>query len=135
MPAFDALKQFFRPNDVTMALPSDPFIVIDRERTISKLKLDERAQANGANNFPPPDSNTLDDVEQEIVAELSGHAVRAQVNAAANHRVYGERLSELALLRELSTISGASVQALGDYETTVINRKGQLSLAKDAIRE
>lgn len=135
MPAFDALKKFFQPNDVTIALPSDPFIVIDRERAISKLKLDERAQANGVTNFPPPDSSALDDVEQEIVAEMGEHATRAQIGAGANHRVYGERLSELALLRELSTISGESAKALGDYETTVINRKGALSLAKDAIRE
>lgn len=135
MPAFDSLKKFFNYNDVTVALPSDPFIVIDRERAIARLRLQERAEENGSNNFPPPDSNSLDDVEQEIVAEMGEHASRAQIDAAANHRVYGERLSELALLRELSTITGASAQALGDYQATVINRKGQLSLAKDAIRE
>lgn len=135
MAGFEALKQFFKYNDVTVALPSDPFIVIDRERAISKLKLDERAELNGKNNFPAPDSNSLDDVEQEIVAEMGEHAARAQIDAATSHRVYGERLSELALLRELSAITGASAQALGDYRTTVINREGQLSLAKDAIRE
>src|SRR5690606_12644575 len=44
-------------------------------------------------------------------------------------------LSELALLRELSTITGASVEAQGDFRTTIIKRQGRLALAKDAIRE
>jgi hypothetical protein len=135
MAAFDALRHFFKPSDVTIALPTDPFIVIDRERAVEKLKIDARAEQNGSKNFPPIDSGSLDDVELDITAEIGEHSTRAQIDAAANHRVYGERLSELALLRELSTISGASAQALGDYRTTVINREGRLALAKDAIRE
>lgn len=135
MAAFDALRKFFKPSDVTIALPTDPFIVLDREKAVEKLKLDQRAKGNGSRNFPPPDSEMLDDVELEITSEISEHAARAQIDAATNHRIYGERLSELALLRELSTISGASEQALGDYRTIVINREGRLALAKDAIKE
>jgi hypothetical protein len=135
MDAFGALKKFFRPTDVTIALPTDPFIVIDRARAIVNLKLDQRAEQNGGRNFPPPDSDALDDVELDIVSEISDYATRAQIDAAGNHRIYGERLSELALLRELSAISGESEQALGDYRATVINREGRLALAKDAIKE
>ena len=47
----------------------------------------------------------------------------------------GERMSELALLRELSTLTGASELATGDYRATVIKRKGELALARDAIKE
>ena len=136
MDAFDALKRFFKAGtDVTIALPSDPFIVLDRDRAAVKLKIAERAQANGVANFPPADSENLDDVETEIVAEIGEHSARAQIDAAAMHRVYGQRLSELALLRELSTITGAGEQALGDFRATIINRQGRLGLAKDAIRE
>jgi hypothetical protein len=133
--AFDTLRQFFAPKDTTIALASDPFVVVDRERAIEKLKLDARAERNGSQDFPALDSLNLDDVELEIEAEINEYATRAQIDASINHRIYGERLSELALLRELSTISGASAQALGDYQTTVINREGRLALAKDAIRE
>lgn len=135
MSALGTLRKFFRPTDATIALPSDPFIVIDRERSIEKLKLDERAERNGGQNYPPSDFEGYDDVELEIIAEITDHSTRAQIDAATNQRIYGERLSELALLRELSTITGATEQADGDYRSTVINRRGRLSLAKDAIRE
>lgn len=135
MAAFDDLKKFFTPDDRTRAIPDDPFVVIDRERTAVNLKLDERAKQNGARNFPPADSTVRDDVEEEIVAEMLEHANRDKSNAANTHRLYNERLSELALLRELSTIAGASAQALGDFKATVINRDNRLALARDAIRE
>jgi hypothetical protein len=135
MAAFDDLKKFFKPDDTTRGFPDDPFVVIDRERTVAKLRLDERAKQNGARNFPSPDSTVRDDVEEEIVAEMLEHANRDKSNASNTHRLYNERLSELALLREMSIISGASAQALGDFRTTVINRDNRLALAKDAIRE
>lgn len=135
MSALGALKEFFRPKDVTIALPGDPFIVIDRERAVEKLRLDERAEQNALKNYPPPDFDGYDDVELEIIAEITDHASRAQIDAATNHRIYGERLSELALLRELSTVTGATAQADGDYRAIVINRRGRLALAKDAIKE
>lgn len=135
MSAFEKFRNFVGRRDTTIALPTSPFIVIDREGAIGRLKLDEKGQANGEADYPPESSQSLDDVEAEIVAEISEYAQRAQIDASANFRVYGERLSELALLRELSTLTGASQQASGDYRATVIKRKGELALAKDAIRE
>lgn len=135
MSAFSSLKDLFRPRDTTIALPTDPFVVIDRDRAIAKLKLDERGERNGASEFPPSDAADFDDVEADIVAEMTEHATRAQIEASTSHRLYGERLAELAMLRDLSRVTGSSSQALGDFRTTVISREGRLALAKDAIRE
>lgn len=135
MTAYDRLRGLFTPPDITVALPSDPFLAIDREKAAKKLRLKERAEQNGKQNHPPVDSTDFDEVEREIIAEISDHLHRAQIDASNNHRIYGERLSELALLRQLATITGASSQALGDYQATVINREGRLALAKTAIRE
>ena len=133
--AVHALKKFFQPNDSTIALPGDPFVVIDRKRAIERLRLDERALENGQKNFPPSSSECFDEVESEIVAEITEYTARAQIDAANHHRVYMQRLSELSLLRELSTITGASKRALGDFRATVIDRRGRLALARDAISE
>lgn len=135
MNAFDRFKKLVGRRDITIALPSNPFIVIDRDAAVDRLKLDEKGQSNGEAQYPPDDSEGLDDIEAEIVAEISEYAARAQIDASANYRVYGERISELALLRELSTLTGASEQATGNYRATVIKRKGELALAKDAIKE
>lgn len=135
MTAYERLRGLFTPLDITVALPSDPFLTIDREKAAKKLRLKERAEQNGKRNLPPVDTTDFDEVEREIIAEISDHLHRAQIDASNNHRIYGERLSELALLRELSTITGASSQALGDYQATIINREGRLTLAKTAIQE
>lgn len=135
MTAYKRLRELFTPPDITVALPSDPFLSIDREKAAKKLRLKERAEQNGKQNHPPVDSTDFDEVEREIIAEISDQLHRAQIDASNNHRIYGERLSELALLRELSTVTGASAQALGDYQATVINREGRLALAKTAIQE
>lgn len=133
--AFDGFKKFFRPTDRTIALPDDPFVVIDREKTADRLRLDERARRNGERNFPPADAAARDDVEEEIIAEIQEHANRTRINGHNNYRLYSERLSELGLLRELVTITGASAQAQGDFKAIVIKRVGRLDVAKDAIRD
>ena len=130
MKAFDAVKKFFKPTDATIALPGSPFIVIDREQAVQNLKVDERAKSNGSVNYPPGDSEGFDDVESEIVAEIAEHNNRALMDAQSSQGVYKERLNELSLLRELSTITGASEQALGDFKATIIDRRNRLSLAK-----
>src|SRR5690606_4073015 len=60
---------------------------------------------------------------------------RAQIDAENNIKVYGQRLAELALLRELSSVTGASETALGDYKTAIIGWRNRLANAADAIRE
>ena len=135
MTAYERLRELFTPPDITVALPSDPFLSIDREKASKKLRLKERAEENGKKNHPPVDSTDFDEVEREIIAEISDQLHRAQIDASNSHRIYGERLSELALVRELSTINGASSQALGDYKATIIDREGRLALAKTAIKE
>ena len=135
MSALDRLKKYFTKSDITVSLPADPFLAIDREAASRKLRLRGLAEQNGRRNQPPADSMDFDEVEREVIAEISEQLHRARIDASNNHRIYGERLSELALLRELATITGASDQALGDYKATVINREGRLALAKTAIRE
>ena len=134
MSAFANFRDLFKP-DIGRAFPTDPFVQIDREQAIRKLDLDRRAAQNGARNYPMPDSPGMDDVEQEIVAEIQKHSTRSQSEAASNHRVYGQRLSELSLLRELSSITAASERAFGDFNNLVMNVRGRLSLAADQVRE
>lgn len=72
--AFDKLRQFVAQSDSTIALPTDAFIVIDRKASIQRLGLDEKGVTNGAANYPSADTENLDGVESEIVAEMAEHA-------------------------------------------------------------
>jgi hypothetical protein len=135
MKALEALKGFFKPLDVTVALPDDPFLVIDRDASIEKLKLDRRARESGEKDLPPPDSDQPDAAEAEIHAEIREHLTRAQIDVDNNLRVYGQRLGELSLLRQLAAVTGASETAYGDFDAAVIRWRGKLALARQAIRE
>jgi len=132
---FESLKEFFKPQDVTVGLPDSPFVVIDREGAIRKLRLDERAAEAGKANLPPTNATEFDSVEASIIGDIGEHLNRAQIDAANNQSVYGQRLAELALLRELSSITGASQTALGDYEASVKIWQDKLANAADAIRD
>ncbi len=135
MKPLEALRAFFKPADVTVALPDSPFIVIDRQKAIETLKLEKRGEEAGAREQPPTDGTEPDAVEAEIFAEMSEHLNRAQIDADNNLRVYSQRLGELALLRELSTVTGASETALGDYDATIIAWRNRLANARDAIKD
>lgn len=135
MGVFEKFKNIIDRHDSTIALPSDPFILIDKAKTVRRLKLDEKGKANGEADYPPEDSEDYDDIEAEIIAEISEYAKRAHINATTHYRVYGERISELALLRELSTLTGANQQASSNYRTTVFTRTGELALAKEEIED
>ena len=134
MKALDALRTFFRPPDTIIALPDSPFVVVDRDKTIEKLRLDKRAEEAGLNDSPRPDEEELDVVEADIIAEIKEHLNRAQIDADNNLKVYGQRLAELALLRELSSVTGASETAQGDYKTAVITWRNRLANAAEAIK-
>lgn len=132
---FKKLLRSLRPTDTGSVVTTDPFVVVDRPRAIEKLKLEERATRNGARNYPAAESTNLDEVEQDIVAEFQQLAARAQSEAASNHKVYGQRLSELSLLRELAGITTNSTTAHGDFRNLVMNVRGRLALAEDEVRD
>jgi hypothetical protein len=135
MNPLDALREFLKPRDITVALPDSPFVAIDADKEADKLKLDKRADERGKSNLPPSDTTELDSVESEIVGEIAEQLNRAQIDGENHIKVYGQRLAELSLLRELSFVTGASETALGDYQTAIKVRRNRLANARDAIRE
>lgn len=136
MNALDSLRKFFRsPQQPTIALPDSPFVVLDRDHLIEELRLEEKALEAGENDLPSSDAEGWDVTEAAVVAEMGEHLHRAQINATANHNLYGQRLSELALLRELSSVSSSSHTALGDYSAAVRGWQNRLANAEDEVRQ
>jgi hypothetical protein len=135
MKPLDALREFFRPKEITVALPDSQFVALDRDRTIEKLKLDDRGKESGSEELLSGDADEFDGAEAEIVAEIGDQLNRAQIVANENVKVYGQRLSELALLRELSSVTGASETAFGDFKSAVTRWRNRLANAADAIRD
>lgn len=127
------LKAFFGAAVPLRAPMDDPFIQLDREVVAAQLKLRERGEERGAANLPPADLSTLDPVEAEVAVLIGEHYSRAQIDAANSIRTYDSRLSELALLSQLSSIGTEARTAVSDFKAEVLNRLNRLSNSRDAI--
>lgn len=135
MSVFTKFRSPFRSIDTGLVSLSDPFIQIDRKSTIEKFKLDAKAEANGTRNYPDVLTSDLDEVELEIISEFESQAARARNEATSHNKVYGQRLAELSLLRELSSITSSCQTALSDFQRTALEARSRLSLAETAVRE
>jgi hypothetical protein len=133
MGALSKLKAFFGRSAPMFAPMDDPFIQLDRDKLATQMKLRERGEERGRGNLPPADLATLDAVESEIAVLISQHYSRAQIDAANNVRTYDSRLSELALLSNLSSITIEARRAVSDFGAEVVNRLNRLSNSRDAI--
>jgi hypothetical protein len=135
MGAFSALRQFFSPKQPFVAPVDDPFVQLDRAEAVKELRLKERGAEQGAHNLPPSDTQTFDNIETEIVARVSEHHSRAQIDAANQLRTYDERLAQLVLLAELASIRSQARMAVSDFEAEVANWDNRLATSRDAIAE
>lgn len=114
---------------------NDPFVQVDREATVEKLRLPQRGAELGAQDVPPTDAVALDVVETEIIAAVKDHLTSAQIDAANHIRTYEQRLSELHLLHELAAIKSAALKALGDFQAQVFVWSNRLATRRDAIAD
>ena len=135
MGALSALRNLFASRSPLLALIDDPFVQIDRPALAAKLELEKRGAEQGAHDLPAPDTRTFDQVEAEIQSEIADEYKRAQVEAANQIRVYDNRLAELGLLAELSSIRSHARQAVGDFVAEVANSRKHLATSRDAIAE
>jgi hypothetical protein len=133
MGALSKLKAFFGRSAPMFAPMNDPFIQLDRDTIATQMRLRERGEERGSANLPPSDLATLDAVESEIAVLVGQHYSRAQIDAANNIRTYDSRLSELALLSNLSSITIEARRAVSDFKAEVVNRLNRLSNSRDAI--
>lgn len=133
MGAFSNLLESLRPKPDITAPMDDPFIQIDIKKIASALKLEQRGRENGALNLPPSDSQTLDVVETEIVSEIGQLAATAHVDATNQIRTYEQRLAQLDLSGNLSSISGASRTAVGEFKTKALELQNRITQFREDV--
>lgn len=130
---FDAVKKFFTSEVIGTAPIDDAFIQIDRDGLANKLNLKQRGQEQGTLNQPPPSATTMDVAENDIIAQINSELTRAQINVRTQCQAYENRLADLRLLHEITTIKAEAVKALGDFNTLVIDWRNRLSNLRDMI--
>ena len=135
MSPFSALKQFFSPQFTGAAPVDDPFVVIDVEGVRKSLKLEQRGSDRGGLCRSDDLDAGFDVVEHEIINLIGEELNQSQINARTQSQAYENRLSDLRLLHEVSTIRAETVKALGDFNSLVIDWRNTLTPRRDAIRK
>lgn len=133
MGAWGKLKGLLASPEPLHAHFDDPFIQLDKASASEQLRLRERGEEQGKLDLPPPSMEAFDNVESEIIARVSEHHSRAQIDANNSVRTYDGRLAGLALLSNLSSIKAQAGRASGDFKVQVGNALNSLSNSRDAI--
>jgi hypothetical protein len=113
----------------------DPFVQIDRDATVERLRLPQRGEEFGRRELPPSEAASFDLAETDIVSAIKDHLNQAQIDAANNVRTFEQRLSELHLLHELAAIKAATERALGDFKAEVLTWNNRLANRRDAVAD
>lgn len=91
------------------------FLDIDINRVADALKLTQRGQERGAQNRPPSDAQTLDEVEHQILERTDRHKQDAHSIYLNQLETYDHRLAALNFEERFSTIQQAAPEAVGDF--------------------
>jgi hypothetical protein len=97
------------------------FLDLNVDRFADDLKLAEGGRERGSQNRPTADSQTLDDIEHQIVERVEGHKQDAHTIYLDHLHTYDERVTALSFEERFATIQQAAPEAVGDFraEATV----------------
>ena len=130
----DLLKKAMGPRLQPLSL-SNPFIHIDLDETAEVLNIDAMAQENGALELPASQTQSLDEVENQIVFTVQNHIRQAREEARAEIRTFDDRLAQLNLLTHLSSIGSEARTAEAEFKASVLKSKMRLSLSATKVAE
>jgi hypothetical protein len=92
------------------------FLDLNVDRIADTLQLANRGRARGAENRPAQDSQTLDDVEHQVVERIEAHKQDANALYLEHLHTYDTRLAALNFEERFATIQQAAPEAVGDFQ-------------------
>ena len=97
------------------------FVDLNVDRVADELRLSARGKERGSQNRPTVESQTLDDVEHQIIERIEAHKQTANSIYLDQVHTYDDRVSALSFEQRFTTIQQAAPEAVGDFgaEATV----------------
>ena len=97
------------------------FVDLNVDRVADELRLSARGKERGSHNRPTVESQTLDDVEHQIIERIEAHKQTANSIYLDQVHTYDDRVSALSFEQRFTTIQQAAPEAVGDFgaEATV----------------
>jgi hypothetical protein len=91
------------------------FLDLNVGRIADALKLAQRGRERGAQNRPPSDAQTPDDVEHQILERIEAHKQDAHSIFLDQTQTYDQRVAALNFEERFAVIQQAAPEAVGDF--------------------
>jgi hypothetical protein len=111
------------------------FLDLNVDRVADDLKLVERGRERGSQNRPSADSQTLDDVEHQIVERTEAHKQDAHTIYLDHLHTYDERVTALSFEERFATIQQAAPEAVGDFRAEATVGRDELFALRRRLNE
>lgn len=111
------------------------FLDLNVDRVADELRLVERGTERGSQNRPTSDSQTLDDVEHQIVERIEAHKQDAHTIYLDHLHTYDERVTALSFEERFATIQQAAPEAVGDFRAEATVGRDELFALRRRLNE
>jgi hypothetical protein len=121
------------PHDYRPSL--DVFPVLNVDKLAADLALAKTALQRGARNEPASDSETFDDVENQIVERIEAERNAAHATLLDELRTYKERLAGLDFEGRFGTIRQAAPAAVSEFRAEAAQGRDELHSLRRHLRD
>lgn len=111
------------------------FLDLNVDRLADDLKLVERGRERGSQNRPSTESQTLDDVEHQIVERIEAHKQDAHTLYLDHLHTYDERVTALSFEERFAIIQQAAPEAVGDFRAEATVGRDELFALRRRLNE
>jgi hypothetical protein len=111
------------------------FLDLNVDRVADELQLVKRGGERGAQNRPPKDAQTFDDVEHQIIEQIESHKQDAHTIFLDHLDTYNQRLAALHFEERFAVIRQAAPQAVGDFNAEATLGRDELFALRRRINE
>lgn len=102
------------------------FLDLNVDRVADEMKLVAKGMERGAQNRPTSQSQTLDDVEHQIIEKIEAHKQDSHTLYLDHLHTYDERVTALSFEERFATIQQAAPQAVSDFSAEATMGRDEL---------
>lgn len=133
MSKFQALRDLIGQGISPYTPTVNPFLKVDVDAMARQMELEEKGKARGAVNLPPPNGQTLDDIESEIAERIEDEARQAYIECTNELRVVDGRIAGLDLMRRFAQARAAADGALADFDAAARAALNRLAILRKHV--
>jgi hypothetical protein len=111
------------------------FLDLNVDRVADEMQLVARGKERGAQNRPTSDSQTLDDVEHQVIERIEAHKQDSHTIYLDHLHTYDERVTALSFEERFATIQQAAPEAVGDFRAEATVGRDELFALRRRLNE